>query len=304
MMTVTAPVKREPEGTSMAGFYVRRGEKTFGPYSTDQLKEGTQKGQIRSGDSIAPSKEGPWTPVEQVKGLALKSDTTTPPLQAAPVTTAPARRDGNTVVLPLNTTMPMKCIVSGCDVEHLREKRLIYYRGLPQIIYFLMALGIFPAAAGIATSDMNVDTKGRVDNRIIDAMADARALTGLFGVIGIIGLIISGHRTKKVDVEVGIAADFQKRQSNVVAVSALLFIAGGGVTAGSIQRFDGEVIFGGCVCGLLLFLVFYKLFLERPRLKIVHMSEKCIVIKGADESFLRHLEELSDTERKVWLAKS
>jgi len=293
-MTVTVPVKREPEGTSMGGFYVRRGEKTFGPFSTDQVKEGAQKGQIRSGDSIAPSKEGPWTPVEQVQGLALKSDTTSPP----------ARRDGNTVVLPLNTTLPMKCIVTGSDVKDLREKRLKHYRGLPKLIYFLMAICILPIIFGGATSERNVETGGGVFNRISDFQSDLDVITGLIGVLGIIALLIAENRTTNVDVDVGIAGKFQKGQSKLVAASAFVFIAGGGVTAGFIQRFDGEVMFGGCLCGLLIFLVFYKLALERPRLKVIHISEKCIVIKGAGEGFLGHLEELSDTERKTWLAKS
>jgi hypothetical protein len=273
----------------MAEFYVKRGEKIFGPCSGDQLKVGAQKGQIRSGDSIAPAKEGPWTPVEQVKGLALRSDTISPP----------ARRDGNTVVLPLNTTLPMKCIVTGSDVEDLRQKRLKHYRGLPKIIYFLMAIFILPICLGAV-----METEGGVFNRNSDFQTDLDTIAGLIGVVGIIGLLISENRTTNVDVEVGIAGEFQKRQSKLVAASAFVFIAVGGVTAGFIQRFNGEVMFGGCLCGLLLFLVFYKLLLERPRLKVIHISEKCIVIKGAGEGFLGHLEELSDTERKAWLTKS
>lgn len=67
----------------MAGFYLKRGTQTFGPFAVDQLKVGVQKGQVKSGDAISKSTDGPWTPVEQVKGLMIQDEVTTEPEQTA-----------------------------------------------------------------------------------------------------------------------------------------------------------------------------------------------------------------------------
>jgi hypothetical protein len=56
----------------MVALYVKRGEQIFGPFSIEQLKAGAQNGQVKSGDAISQSTDGPWTQVEQVKGLVLK----------------------------------------------------------------------------------------------------------------------------------------------------------------------------------------------------------------------------------------
>jgi hypothetical protein len=297
----------------MAGFYVRRGEKIFGPFSPDQLKEGAQKGQIRSGDSISPSKEGPWTPVEQVKGLDLKSDTTTPPLQVAPtqpapmqtapvptapVPTAPARRDGNTVVLPLNATLPMKCIVTGSDVEDLRQKTIAYSRSIPQIIYLLMMLAPL-AAYDPARAEQKGNPPVIDSTRVSDAEDMVMIPAMAVFLIGLIGLIVSMARYKKVKLDVGIAREYRKKQALVEGVSAIFFIAGGGLAA-RIDHGSNSAMIAGASIGLLFFLVFYKLFLQRPRLKIIHLSEKCTVIKGAGESFLGHLEQLSASEQATY----
>jgi len=56
----------------MVALYVKRGEQIFGPFSIEQLKTDAQNGRVKSGDAISQSTDGPWTQVEQVKGLVLK----------------------------------------------------------------------------------------------------------------------------------------------------------------------------------------------------------------------------------------
>ena len=57
----------------MSQLFIKRGDRTLGPFTLDQLKVSAQKGQIKSSDQFAQTIEGPWTQADQVKGLNLDS---------------------------------------------------------------------------------------------------------------------------------------------------------------------------------------------------------------------------------------
>ena len=90
----------------MVALYVKRGEQIFGPFSIEQLKAGAQNGEVKSGDAISQSTDGPWTQVEQVKGLVLKG--------AAAVivqpTLPPAGPDPSAVDPPVNPVSPLPTV--------------------------------------------------------------------------------------------------------------------------------------------------------------------------------------------------
>lgn len=69
----------------MSQFFLKRGDRTLGPFTVDQLKVSAQKGQIKSSDQIAQTIEGPWTQADQVKGLNLDSQNPIGPVVTDPL---------------------------------------------------------------------------------------------------------------------------------------------------------------------------------------------------------------------------
>lgn len=65
----------------MSGWYVKRNEQRYGPYSSTQLVEMAKKGQVLPIDWVVQGEGGKWMPASQVKGLfaALPQATAVPP---------------------------------------------------------------------------------------------------------------------------------------------------------------------------------------------------------------------------------
>jgi hypothetical protein len=57
----------------MAGFYVKRGDKEQGPFSSSDLKEFAESGKLRKTDKIRKEDSQKYYPAESVKGLFAKS---------------------------------------------------------------------------------------------------------------------------------------------------------------------------------------------------------------------------------------
>jgi len=53
----------------MSGWYVKRNDQKYGPYSSTQLVEMAKKGQVLSLDWVSRGEDGQWMPASQVKGL-------------------------------------------------------------------------------------------------------------------------------------------------------------------------------------------------------------------------------------------
>lgn len=47
----------------MSHYFIKRGEKVHGPYSTKQVKSGLESGKLKDADLISESKSGPWQTV-------------------------------------------------------------------------------------------------------------------------------------------------------------------------------------------------------------------------------------------------
>ena len=53
----------------MARFYVQRGDKTFGPFESVQLKQLADSGRVIASDMIRQGEDGKWYSASEVKGL-------------------------------------------------------------------------------------------------------------------------------------------------------------------------------------------------------------------------------------------
>ncbi len=53
----------------MAGYFLRRGNKTLGPFDLAKVKKGLASGQVLESDGIAESREGPWNLVRDFPAL-------------------------------------------------------------------------------------------------------------------------------------------------------------------------------------------------------------------------------------------
>ena len=74
----------------MAGFYVQRGDKTFGPIQSSQLKQLADSGRVTPSDMIRQGKDGKWYSASEVKGLLLEEPAEkTPAAQDASLPPAP-----------------------------------------------------------------------------------------------------------------------------------------------------------------------------------------------------------------------
>lgn len=49
----------------MSKYFIKRGEKLFGPFSNEQIKSGLEAGKLKNADSISESKDGPWRNVAE-----------------------------------------------------------------------------------------------------------------------------------------------------------------------------------------------------------------------------------------------
>jgi hypothetical protein len=47
----------------MSAFYLRRGEKTIGPYTAEQVAKGKAQNSFLDSDLIAETASGPWAPL-------------------------------------------------------------------------------------------------------------------------------------------------------------------------------------------------------------------------------------------------
>lgn len=76
---------RLARGLSMAGWYLRRGEKVIGPIEVAKLKEGVANGQILPTDQLAKDAAGPWTEASRTQLFAQPPQ----PLSQPPAVTPP-----------------------------------------------------------------------------------------------------------------------------------------------------------------------------------------------------------------------
>src|SRR5947209_12774091 len=67
------------------GWYVKRNDQKYGPYSSTQLVEMAKKGQVLPLDWVARGEAGQWMPASQVKGLFAAPTQTTAAPPALPV---------------------------------------------------------------------------------------------------------------------------------------------------------------------------------------------------------------------------
>ena len=50
-------------------WYIKKGEKHYGPYSSRELKNLAHSGKIEPSDEVQTGRMGQWVPAEKVKGL-------------------------------------------------------------------------------------------------------------------------------------------------------------------------------------------------------------------------------------------
>jgi hypothetical protein len=73
----------------MSGWYVKRDDKKYGPYTSTQLVEMAKKGQVLPLDWVAKGEAGQWMPASQVKGLFAAPVGRTPPVSTPAATPQP-----------------------------------------------------------------------------------------------------------------------------------------------------------------------------------------------------------------------
>ena len=108
----------------MSGWYVKRDERRFGPYTSTQMVEMARKGQVLPVDWVSRGDGGQWFPASQVKGLF-----------PVPATTAPA-------TLPVADEQPVEA-----EDRPIRRKRAAHPNRTPVIL--ACAGGAFLVVAGV-----------------------------------------------------------------------------------------------------------------------------------------------------------
>ncbi|MCE9618425.1 MAG: DUF4339 domain-containing protein [Planctomycetes bacterium] len=66
---------------SSGQWFIMRDAKTFGPYSSSQLKQHARDGLVTPDDRVAQSRNGPWTSARKVKGLEFAAEPPPPPVR-------------------------------------------------------------------------------------------------------------------------------------------------------------------------------------------------------------------------------
>jgi len=66
--------------------FIRRGLKSFGPFSSAQIEAGVKSGKLNSDDLASENWYGPWVPLESLQRQLFNSDATTPQLPEAATT--------------------------------------------------------------------------------------------------------------------------------------------------------------------------------------------------------------------------
>lgn len=102
----------------MNGWYVQRNEQKYGPYSSTQLVEMAQKGQVLPLDWVAQGEGGKWMPASQVKGLFPAPATVVPPLMPAAVVVPPLP---TTVVPPLPASASLPALTAAESMNMARN---------------------------------------------------------------------------------------------------------------------------------------------------------------------------------------
>jgi hypothetical protein len=69
----------------VARFYVQRGDETFGPFESLQLKQLADSGRVTASDMIRRGEDGKWYPASEVKGLFVGE-----PVEQMPASLPPA----------------------------------------------------------------------------------------------------------------------------------------------------------------------------------------------------------------------
>ncbi|MEW4529670.1 GYF domain-containing protein [Maioricimonas sp. JC845] len=59
----------ETERVAVKEFYLKRGENTYGPLSSAQLRTAARSGRVATDDQVSRSKNGPWRLASEVGGL-------------------------------------------------------------------------------------------------------------------------------------------------------------------------------------------------------------------------------------------
>lgn len=261
----------------MIDYYIERDGKRIGPVTLEQLIEYSNQGQLLATDWVIKDAGEPRraASIEELHS------------------TCPLRRDGKLLVVPDLEQISSKCIMTGEEVEssHIVKRKLTYLPALATdqhpLIWTLQFIWVAIKSLGHAV--MNQDPS------VTDTSSISQQI--------------------KVEVRFGLSSAYRRKRRMIWLKTLAPFLLLQGIFV-LLAYFHNDSIgasiwgeawwmgkwFWRAVLVLIAMLVAIIPLSNLPYIKATFINDRIIVMKGAGEQFLGQLQEMSDTEREMWMA--